>query len=276
MIAILQTELYKLIKQGKTWYAVGAVLILEFIILGTAYFQGATILDLLLENLKDSFYFEGDLLNGNLLLYVVLNSLWFNLPIILIIITSALITEDYKNGSLQTTMLQAVPKWKFILAKYITSAIFTFVIIGILMSSTFALAYGLFGSGDLIVYLGNLNFFQASEAFQRICLAFASGTLSMLFFTTASITIGILLKDPAKTWIASAFFLILCSLLLKLNTGLGKFEPLFFPKLTNTWQQFFNYELNWTSIYLNNLLLLLYTAIFAGIGMYIFQKKDIG
>lgn len=276
MLAILQTELYKLIKQGKTWYAIAAVLVLELLILSTAYFQGETILDLLLENLKDSFYFEGDLLNGNLLIYVVLNSLWFNLPIILIIITSSLITEDYKDRTLQTSMLQAIPKWKYITVKYITAILFTLLVISMMCCSTFALAYGIFGSGDLIVYLGNLNFFPASEAFKRICLAFASGTLSMIFYTSVSITIGIILKDSAKTWIASAFFLIVCSLLLKIETGLGSWEVLFFPKLTNSWQQFFYYQLNWTSIYTSNLFLILYTILFIAIGIRIFQKKDIG
>lgn len=276
MLAILQTELYKLIKQGKTWYAIAAVLVLELLILSTAYFQGETILDLLLENLKDSFYFEGDLLNGNLLIYVVLNSLWFNLPIILIIITSSLITEDYKDRTLQTSMLQAIPKWKYITVKYITTILFTLLVISMMCCSTFALAYGIFGSGDLIVYLGNLNFFPASEAFKRICLAFASGTLSMIFYTSVSITIGIILKDSAKTWIASAFFLIVCSLLLKIETGLGSWEVLFFPKLTNSWQQFFYYQLNWTSIYTSNLFLILYTILFIAIGIRIFQKKDIG
>ncbi len=276
MFPLIKVELFKLFRESKTWYAIAAVLLIELIILVAAYFQGATILELLLDSLRQSFYFEGNLLNGNLLLYIVLNSLWFNLPLILMIVSSALITEEYKNGTLKTIVLQAVSKRKLIAAKFITSLIFTLIVLFILMLTTFLLAYGLFGKGDLVVYLGTLNFFPSEEAFKRICLAFGSGTLSMIFFTTVSITLGILLKDPAKTWIASAFFLVLSSLLLKAEFGLGKIERYFFPKLTNTWQRFFDYELNYYTIMIDNLFLICYTLVVTVIGMYIFTKQDVG
>jgi len=170
MLPLLKAELFKLFNESKTWYAIGAVLLIELIILFAAYYQGTTILDLLLDNLKQSFYFEGNLLNGNLLIYIILNSLWFNLPLILMIVSSALITEEYKNGTLKTIMLQAVSKWQLITAKYLTSLIFTLTVLLLLMSTTFALAYSIFGNGDLVVYLGTLNFFPSEEAFKRICL----------------------------------------------------------------------------------------------------------
>ena len=274
MYRILKVELFKLFREAKTWYAIAAVLIIEFIILFAAYYQGKTILELLLDNLRQSFYFEGNLLNGNLLLYIVLNSLWFNLPLILMIVSSALITEEYKTGTLKTLMLQAVSKKKLIAAKYITSLIFTISILALLMLSSFVLAYGIFGDGDLVVYLGTLNFFPAEEAFSRILWAFASGTLSMIFFTTVSVTLGIILKEPTKTWIASALFLILNSLFIKVD--FGSFGDYFFPKLTNSWQRFFAYDLDHYSICQDNIMLLGYTVLFAFIGIYKFSKTDIG
>ncbi len=274
MYRILKVELFKLFREAKTWYAIAAVLIIEFIILFAAYYQGKTILELLLDNLRQSFYFEGNLLNGNLLLYIVLNSLWFNLPLVLMIVSSALITEEYKTGTLKTLMLQAVSKKKLITAKYITSVIFTISILALLMLSSFVLAYGIFGDGDLVVYLGTLNFFPAEEAFSRILWAFASGTLSMIFFTTISVTLGIILKEPTKTWIASALFLILSSLFIKAD--FGDFGDYFFPKLTNSWQRFFAYDLDNYSIFQDNIMLLGYTVLFAAIGIYKFSKTDIG
>tara|TARA_R110002020_G_scaffold37072_6_gene111865 strand:+ start:40356 stop:41186 length:831 start_codon:yes stop_codon:yes gene_type:complete len=275
MTALLKSELFKLRKQGKTWYALGAVLLIELIILLSAYLQGGTILELLLENLRQSFYFKGNLLNGNLLLYLVLNSLWFNVPLILMIVTSAIVTEEYRNGTLQATLLQAVKRPQLIMAKYIAALIFTLLVIVIMMLGTFTAAYAIFGNGDLIVYLNTLNFFKADDAFKRICFAFVSGTLSMFFFSTVSVTLGIILKESAKTWIASAFFLILCSLLLKVDFGMGEYGRLFFPKLINSWQHFFHYELNWSHIVMDNLLLMIYTFMFGGLGYYIFNKNDI-
>ena len=276
MRLLLSAELLKLVKQSKTYYALGSILVIELLILVTAYFQGSTILDLLLDNLKQSFYFEGTLLNGNLIMYIVLNSLWFNVPLILMIVTSGIVTDEYKDGTMQTVMLQAVKKWKFILAKYIVAILFTVLVIGFMMMTTFILAYSIFGNGDLVVYLNTLNFFEANDAFHRICWAFASGAVSMVFYCVVSLTLAIFIKEAAKTWIAAALFLIITTLLLKVDFVIPVINNFFFPKLIDTWQQMFYYVPDWSQILLNNAILILYTLVFAAAGTYVFNKKDIG
>jgi len=276
MRLLLSAELLKLVKQSKTYYALGAILVIELLILITAYFQGSTILDLLLDNLKQSFYFEGTLLNGNLIMYIVLNALWFNVPLILMIVTSGIVTDEYKDGTMQTVMLQAVKKWKFILAKYIIAVLFTILVISFMMATTFMLAYSIFGSGDLVVYLNTLNFFESADAFHRICWAFASGAVSMVFYCVVSLTLAIFIKEAAKTWIAAALFLIINTLLLKVDFVIPAINSFFFPKLIDTWQQLFYYEIDWRQILINNALLLLYTLAFAAAGTFVFHKKDIG
>ena len=276
MRLLLSAELLKLVKQSKTYYALGAILVIELLILITAYFQGSTILDLLLDNLKQSFYFEGTLLNGNLIMYIVLNALWFNVPLILMIVTSGIVTDEYKDGTMQTVMLQAVKKWKFILAKYIIAVLFTILVISFMMATTFMLAYSIFGSGDLVVYLNTLNFFESADAFRRICWAFASGAVSMVFYCVVSLTLAIFIKEAAKTWIAAALFLIINTLLLKVDFVIPAINSFFFPKLIDTWQQLFYYEIDWMQILINNALLLLYTLAFAAAGTFVFHKKDIG
>lgn len=275
MKSLLRAETMKIAKQSKTYYALGAIFLIELLILITAYYQGSTILDLLLDNLKQSFYFEGTLLNGNLIMYIVLNSLWFNVPLILMIVTSGILTDEYKDGTLQTVMLQAVKKWKFILAKYIIAVCFTLFVIVFMMISTCVLAYSIFGKGDLVVYLNTLNFFESHDAFQRICLAFASGAVAMVFYCVVSITLAVFIKEAAKTWIASALFLVITNLLLKVDFGLKVVNDYFFPKLIDTWQQLFYYETDWPHILSNNMVLILYSFALTIWGIVIFHKKDI-
>lgn len=276
MKSLLLAESLKIVKQSKTYYALGAIFLIELLILITAYYQGTTILDLLLDNLRQSFYFEGTLLNGNLIIYIVLNSLWFNVPLILMIVTSGILTDEYKDGTVQTVMLQAIKKWKFMLAKYITAVLFTLFVIAFMMGSTFILAYSIFGKGDLVVYLNTLNFFEANDAFRRICLAFASGAIAMIFYCIVSITLAVFIKEAAKTWIASALFLVITNLLLKVDFGIGALNNYFFPKLIDTWQQLFYYETDWRHILINNMILVLYSLILAALGVLVFHKKDIG
>ncbi len=273
---LLYAEMLKLAKQSKTYYALLAILAIQVLIFITAYYQGSAILDLLLNNLRQSFYFEGRLLNGNLIMYIVLNSLWFNVPLILMIVTSGMVTDEYKDGTVQTVMLQAVAKWKFILVKYIIALLFTLAVIALMMLTTFTLAYSLFGTGDLVVYIGTLNFFESGDAFRRICWAFASGSIVMAFYGVVSVTLAVFIQEASKTWIAAALFLIITNLLLKVDFGVAGLNNFFFPKLVDTWQQLFNYQQDWLKISINNGLLLLYCAVFAASGIWAFSKKDIG
>jgi len=276
MKSLIKAEIFKMFRQSKTYYALASLFMIEAVILFSAYFQGKNILDLLLDNLKKTFFFEGTLLNGNLLVYLILNTLWFHLPLILMIIVSGTLTTEYKDRTIQTTLLQPILKWKFILSKYIVAIGFTLLVVLFLAITSFALSYSLFGKGDLIVYLNTLNFFESKDAFIRLQYAFISGALSMVFFSVSSLTIAVIFKDATKTWIVAAFFLILSNLLLKVDFGNTYFNQLFFAKLNDTWQNFFNYKIDWNIIYLNSILIITYTLLFMGIGIYIFHKKDIG
>ncbi len=276
MKSLIKAEIYKLFRQSKTYYALASLFMIEAVILFSAYFQGKNILDILLENLKKSFYFEGSLLNGNLLVYLILNTLWFHLPLILMIIVSGTLTTEYKDRTIQTTLLQPVSKWKFITSKYIIAIGFTLLVVLFLAFTSFFLSYSLFGKGDLIVYLNTLNFFTAKDAFLRLQYAFVAGALSMVFFSVASLTIAVIFKEATKTWIISAFFLIFSNLLLKIDFGENIFNKIFFAKLNDTWQIFFNYTIDWSLVYTNASLLIGYILVFMGLGIYIFHKKDIG
>ncbi len=276
MKALIRAEIFKLFRQGKTYYALGALFMIEAVVMISAYFEGNNIIEILLDNLRKSFYFEGTLVNGSLLVYLLLNTLWFHLPLILMIVVSGTLTSEYKDRTLQTVMLQPVVKWKYILSKYIVAILFTLVVVFFLALSSFALSYGIFGKGDLIVYLNTLNFFESSEAIYRLRWSFASGALSMVFFSVSSLTIAVIFKEATKTWIIVAFFLVLSNILLKIDFGSNWYNHFFYAKMNDTWQYFFYNTIPWNLVLHNSLLLSIYTLVTMGLGLYIFHKKDIG
>ncbi len=275
MSALIWSELYKLVHQRMTYLALAAILIIEGVVIFSAYFQGNSILDLLLDNLRDSFYFEGNLLNGHLLVYLILNSLWFHLPLILMIVSAGLLTTEYKDKTLQMVMLQPVNRTSFLVSKYIVAIIFSLVVLLILMVTSMGVSYSVFGSGDLVVYLGSLNFFTDQDAFQRILWAYGCGSLTVVFFSVVSVTIAVLVRETTIAWIASAFFLIVSNLLLKVDFGDGWLARYSFVKLSDTWQQLFYQEIDRTVIHTNNALTVGYTLLFIIVGVIVFKRRDL-
>lgn len=273
---LLVVEIYKLLKQSKTYYGLFAIFFIELLVVLAAYYQGNDILDLLLSNLKDSFYFEGTLLNGNLIIYLLLNMLWFHLPLILMILVAGTLTTEYKDGTLQSVMLQPVRKWKFILSKYCVVILFTILTVVLTALTSFAIAYLIFGKGDLVVYLGSLNFIPSSIAQQKLIYAFVFGGISMVFFTVVSLTLAVILKEATKTWIVAALFLILNNVLMKFEVDNNFYNYWFFPKLNNSWQLFFYTDVPTGLIVHNGLVLVGYTVLFVCLGIWLFVKRDIG
>ena len=273
---LLVVEIYKLLKQSKTYYGLFAIFFIELLVVLAAYYQGNDILDLLLSNLKDSFYFEGTLLNGNLIIYLLLNMLWFHLPLILMILVAGTLTTEYKDGTLQSVMLQPVRKWKFILSKYCVVILFTILTVVLTALTSFAIAYFIFGKGDLVVYLGSLNFIPSSIAQQKLIYAFVFGGISMVFFTVVSLTLAVILKEATKTWIVAALFLILNNVLMKFEVNNNFYNYWFFPKLNNSWQLFFYTDVPTGLIVHNGLVLVGYTVLFVCLGIWLFVKRDIG
>ncbi len=275
MKELLSVELFKIRKQRKTFYGLAAVLILVGFIMISAFFQGKGFLDIMLKNIQNSFQFNGNLLNANLIIYLVLNSLWFHIPLILMIVVSGFLTTEYKDRTVEAVLLHPVPRWKFITSKYLATAIFSFFLVGILMLVTFIMAYVFFGNGDLVVFLDGLNFFEPQEALKRLIGAFLSGFFIALFYAVAGLTLAVLFREATITWIVSAFFLIITTMLLKYDFGWPILNRYFFPKLIDSWQYFFYYDIPFSIIWIKNAVLLVYTLLFALTGIWVFNKRDI-
>lgn len=275
MWQLMRIEWFKLFKQQRTYWALAAILIIEGLVLLGAYFQGTEIIELLLENLRKSFYLKGKLLNGNLIIYLLLNTLWFHLPLILMILVSGMMTTEYKDKTLQATFLQPVKKGSFILSKYLVALQLTIFVLVFLGLTSILLSNAIFGQGDLIVYLESLNFFTNAEAKQRILFAFVSGGFSMLFYTVVSMTLAIIIKEATATWIASTFFLIFTNLLLKIDLNSTFLNQWVYVKLIDSWQYFFYPEVAWQQVGFNTMLLFVYTVVTALFGIYLFIKKDL-
>ncbi len=275
MIALVKMEGFRLLRQSRTYYALAGVMLIEAAVLLSAYYQGNQIIDILLSQLRESFYFEGTLVNGNLITYLILNSMWFHLPLILMIVVSGLLTSEYKDRTLLTAMMQPVSKVRYLSSKYLVGILFSVIIVLLLLVTSLGFSYVIFGRGDLVVLLDGLNFYEQPDAFLRIVLAFAAGTFSMVFYSVTSLTLAVIFKDITITWIVSVLFIVISNLLMKIDFGSEFLNNVFYFKLNQSWQFFFYPDIPWSQIILKTSLIVLYTTLMALLGIFLFKTKDI-
>ena len=127
-----------------------------------------------------------------------------------------------------------------------------------------------------MVYFEQFTFFDQSEAFKRLALAFVTGTLTMIFYAVVSLTLAVIFRQTIKTWIIAAVFLVCTNLMVQVDMGSDWLNRWFFPKLTNTWQEFFVTEINWERILLRSMALIIYIIATSAVGLWIFKSLEIG
>jgi ABC-2 type transport system permease protein len=276
LLDAIAVEWVKLLRQRRTYLALGAIVLIEAVVLFVAYYQGRSILDTLLDQLKDSFYFSGDLLNGNLITYLLLNSLWFHLPLVLMIVVSGIFTSEYEEGTIRTLVLQGGSRRVIVRAKFVLAILFTLGCVGLLAVTAFVFSYVLFGTGDLVVYFDAFTFFPSQVAFKRLLWAFLLGSISMVFYSLVSLTLAIWLRTTIKTWIVAAVFLIVSNMLVQLDLDVLAMPHWFYVNLNNNWQLTFLEEVPWNRIGSSVGVMLAYCVLLMALGERMFIKRDIG
>ena len=84
---ILFIEIWKLLKRGRSYIGILAIIIILVLIEAGLYFDGQSLLDTFVNPLRGNFYLQGNLLNGYLVTFFALNTLWIHIPILIVIVT---------------------------------------------------------------------------------------------------------------------------------------------------------------------------------------------
>jgi ABC-2 type transport system permease protein len=276
MNKLVKIELYKIFTKPRTYIGFGAVFLIVVAIQLGFYFEGEDILGFVIENLKDSFIFEGDLINVYTVSYIVLNSLWIHVPILIALVTGDLIAGEANSGTFRLILTRPVSRTKLLAAKFFAGWTYTYMVIILMIILSVGLGSLLFGSGDLLLLKGTLNIFSASDALWRFGLAYAYGILSMTVVASLAFMLSAFAENSVGPIIGT--FAIIIGLTIITTLGFSLLAPVIpwlFTTYLPSWQLFFDYELDMAKITRAVFVDLGYIFVFLSITFLYFRKKDI-
>lgn len=237
---LIYIELYKLFRQKRSWISFAVFAVIMLLIHLGLYLEGETMFNLLLHNLEDQFILSGKVINGYLISYISLNTLWVHIPVLLVIVTADLVSGELESGSIRNVMSSPVSRRRYILAKSIVA--FIYLLLFMLFMAAIALipALTVFGTGDLMVFLEGIQIILAEEAPIRFLMAFAFGTLAMTSFAAVSILFSVWLRNTLAAILASLGLLVVSTLLHSFAFGIFEsWKPFLFTYHMTQWQLFF-------------------------------------
>lgn len=249
MRQLLQFECIKLIHRTRTFLSIALMLVLVGLIFWGLKSEGENALTYLFKSLDENFLMQGTILNGYMVSFLILNTLWIHIPILVVIVTGDLFSSELESGTIRLLMTRPISRNRVALAKYGIAVlyVFFFVLIFSIVSLGFALL--LFGSGDLIVAFNGLQIITESDLLWRFLAAFGYAFLAMSTFAIFSVAVSFFTRKSLVAILITLGVIIISTLLQTLASSL--FVGWEFFLLTYhfaQWQLFFYSDIDWVAI----------------------------
>ena len=273
---LIQLEFRKLFSRGVTYVGFIAIMLIVLIIQVGMFVEGQKLLDFLVKSMADVFMFEGNLINSYSVSYIIMNSLWIHIPILVAIVAGDMVSGEAGRGTFRLLLTRPVSRTKLLTAKFITAQVYTSMLVVFLMILSLGLGRLFWKPGDMMVIMNTINILDMNDIWWRFFVAFGYGVISMWVVAALAFLFSSMSTNSLLPIVSSMSVLILFTILS--NFSLGIFEvikPFLFTSYLSGWQLFFDNPVDWNQIFRATLVLLGHITAFYLLALQIFTRKDI-
>jgi ABC-2 type transport system permease protein len=270
-------EFIKIAAKPRSYIGIAAITLIVGIILFAMYVDGLNFISFVTQPFEQSLSFEGNILNGNLIAFVILQMLIIHVPLLIALVTGDLISGEGAMGTIRLLLTKPISRSKILFSKYIAGCAYTLVIL--LWMGFMALVIGkwLFGPGDLLVLNSDgLIVFQEHDLGWRFALGFSVAFLSLVMIATLSLTLSCFSDNSIGPIVSTMAIIILFTIIGTLDVPvLQTIQPYLFTTHMMAWRSFFEDPLPMEKIFTSIGILLFHIVGLLAIAVYKFNKKDI-
>jgi ABC-2 type transport system permease protein len=262
MSQLLKFELKKLMHRPRTFLSIGLMLVLVGLIFWGLKSEGENAMTYVFQSLGDNFLMQGKILNGYMVCFLILNTLWIHIPVLIVIVTADLFCSELETGTIRLLMTRPISRNRVALAKFFTAVLYVFFFILIFTSLSLGLALFLFGSDDLIVAFNGLQIIPEEDLLWRFFAAFGYAVLAMSTFAIFSVTVSFFTRKALVTILITIGVIVISTLLQTLAASLFFGWEFFLITYHFTqWQLFFYSEIDWISLVNSSIWLMVFSGI---------------
>lgn len=277
MKQLVQIELYKIFKKWRTYIGFIAIGLLVIIIEVAMLYEGQKSLDFMTRNLRESFAFIGNLLNGFLISYIILNMLAVHIPFLITLVAGDLLAGEATAGTYRVLLTRPVSRMQVVGSKFIAGNIYTFSLVIWLGIVSLGVGAILFGFGELIV-IGedSIVILDRADVLWRFLFAYAFAALGMSVVCSLAFFFSSLVENAIGPIVATMAVIIVFVIVSAINIEIFKLiRPYLFTNYILSWQLLFDNPVDIERVVKAVLILITHIVLLFGITAIIFKKKDI-
>lgn len=277
MRRVLHAEIIKAFSRPRSYIGMASILGLVILIDASFFFTGREYIDLLFQNFEQVFSLEGTVVNGNLICFIILQTLIIQLPLLVALVTGDLISGESAMGTLRYSITKPISRFRFILAKYLTGVLYCVAILLLLGVFAYGVSLAVFGPGDLLVLNADgLVVIRNADLFWRFVAAFGFALISL----TTVASLSLMLSAFSNNSIGP---IVLTMVIILVFTVISSFEmsffdpilPFLFTNHMSLWRRLFSDPIPVTEIIQSALVLMAHSLAFFAITQYHFNRKDV-
>jgi len=289
MWTIIQIELFKIFRRPRTYIAFGAIAALIGIIQFGLKLDGKSYTDFLMKDIGGSMEIEGNVLNGYLICYIMLQLLLVHVPLLVALISADMISGEANMGTLRLLLSKPYSRTELLLAKFFASTVYTLMLLVWLAFLALVVSIWIFGVGDMFLmkssYVVLLN---ESDVFWRYAGAFCFAALAMVTVAALGFFLSIFSENSIGPIVATMSIIVFFTILSTLNIPVFNIiKPYLFTTHLNSWKEFFDIKVSDTNdaiigsiqnpqrIVNSVFVLILHIVGFVGASIWVFNKKDV-
>lgn len=276
MRKLISIELYKIFSKPRTYIGLGAVIIIVLAVEFGILMEGDRMMGMIMQNIRDRFIFEGNIINLYLVGYVILNTLWIHIPILVALVTGDLLAGEANSGTFRLILTRPVSRVRLVLAKFIAGWIYAVLLVLIMAILSMGIGLALFGPGDLLIFTDKVNVFSSDDLLWRFGGAYAYGIVSMTTVAALSFMLSAFADNSIGPIVGTIAMIIGITIISTVGAAfLGPVNQYIFTSYLPSWQLFFESGSRIPALWHAILVQVLYIAGFLTVTIWHFRKKDI-
>lgn len=277
IFTLIRIELSKIFRKWRTYIGFLAIAVLVPIIQIAMLVEGERSINFMTRNLQQSFVFVGNLLNGYLISYAILNALVVHIPFLITLVAGDLLAGEATAGTYRILVTRPVSRFKIVFSKFLGGLIYTNLLVLFMAIMSLGIGLLVFGVGELIVIKNvNILILSRTDVFWRFILAYGFATLSMTVVLALTFLFSSLVENAIGPIVSTMAIIIVFVIISALDIEFFQsVRPYLFTNYMQSWRSFFADPIDVQDIWKSAAVLTAHIVVFFGATVYIFHKKDI-
>lgn len=273
----LHNELIKTLKRPRSFIGFGVIAFICLMLQMAFYHDGKEIISFVTGQFDQLFNIEGNVLNGNLICFIILQTLIVQMPLLVALVTGDLVSSEIAQGTVRFLLTRSANRTTIILAKWVAGLIYTFLLLLLLGVLALFVSHAIFGNGDLMALNSEgLTVIPAHDIQWRWGLAFLIAYLSLSVVASLAHMLSCIMDNSITPIVSVMAIIIVFTIIGMFNIpSFDIIKPFLFTTHMISWRSLFEDPVPVNDILFSCGVLVAHIIIFVSYSIYHFNRKDI-